>query len=308
MSFVKRPLIIDTDPGIDDAVAIAIALFSEELDVKLITTVTGNVALNLVTDNALKLLKHFGKKIPVAAGSPTPLLRPFVDASNVHGASGMEGYDFEPGDTSLLLNEHAVTAMRRVLMESPEPMTIMAIGPLTNVALLLNMYPEVRKKIAEIVLMGGSLNRGNRGVMSEFNIDCDPEAAKMVFASGMPLVVAPLDVGFKALVYPEDSEQIKEMNHTGEMMYSLFKRYRGGSMKTGLKMYDSCAIAYILRPDMYEVAETFVDVELAGTYTAGCTVIDLKGYLKKPANAKVCVDIDPDKFKSWFLESIKKCN
>lgn len=303
----KKPLIIDTDPGIDDAIAIAIALFSEEVDVKLITTVAGNVATHLVTDNALKLLRLFEKQVPVAMGAQEPLLRPFIDASDIHGASGMEGYDFQPGDRSLLLAEHAVTAMQRTIMESGDPVTIMAIGPLTNVAVLLHMYPEVKKNIGEIVLMGGSLTRGNKGVMSEFNIDCDPEAAKMVFNSGLPIAIAPLDCGLKALVYPEDSEKLRTMNKTGEMIYSLFQKYRGGSMKTGLKMYDSCAIAYILCPEMFDIAELFVDVELTGTYTAGCTVIDLKNYLKRPANAKVCTDIDADKFKKWFMDSLRSC-
>lgn len=303
----KRPLIIDTDPGIDDAVAIAIILFSNTFDVRLLSTVAGNVALELVTNNALKLLRHFEKSIPVAMGSCKPLVRPGIDSSSVHGASGMEGYDFEEGDRSLLLNEHAVTAMRRVIMDSEQKVSIMAIGPLTNVALLLHMYPEVKKNLVEIALMGGSLARGNSSVMSEFNIDCDPEAAKIVLQSGVPITIAPLDCGLKALVYPEDSEQIRTMNRTGEMMYALFQKYRGGSMKTGLKMYDSCVAAYLLCPEMFDIVKTFVDVELAGSYTSGCTVIDLRGYLKREANANVCVDIDPVKFKAWFMQALQKC-
>lgn len=195
----KQPIIIDTDPGIDDALAIAIALFSGELDVKLITTVAGNVSLEHVTNNTLKLLSFWEKDIPVAAGADRPLIEPLVDASNVHGVTGMEGFDFPEPKKELLLEEHAVNAMRRVIMESPEPITLVPIAPLTNIALLFTMYPEVKKNIKEIVMMGGSAGRGNKGVMSEFNIATDPEAAKIVFDSGLPIVMAGLDVGWKAL-------------------------------------------------------------------------------------------------------------
>ena len=303
----KRKLIIDTDPGIDDAIAIAMALFSEKLDVKLITTVAGNVSLDLVTENTLKLLTFFRKDIPVAKGAGEPLIQKFDDAKNVHGASGMDGYDFGEPNRNNLLEEHAVNVMRRTILESETPVTIAAIGPLTNIALLLKMYPEVKKNIDEIVFMGGSLTRGNKTVMGEFNIATDPEAAKIVFESGVNLVMAGLDVGLKALVYPQDSEKIKTFGKTGDMMYCLFQKYRGGSFKTGLKMYDSCAIAYLLCPEMYDLQDTFIDVETQSPLTLGCTIVDLKGYMHRSPNAKVCVDIDAAIFKKWFMESIEKC-
>lgn len=303
----KRPIIIDTDPGIDDALAIAIALFSEELDVQLITTVAGNVSLENVTFNILRLLHFFGKDVPVAKGAQLPLLAEFVDASNVHGKTGMEGYEFPEPKNELLLSDHAVNVMRRVILESPEPVTLVPIAPLTNIALLLALYPEVKTNIREIVMMGGSASRGNKGVMSEFNVATDPEAAQMVFQSGLPIVMAGLDVGLKALVYPEDSEEIRQMGRVGDMAYQLFKRYRGGSFKTGLKMYDSCAIAYLLNPELFEVVETYVGVELHGSMTAGCTVVDLKGYLHRKPNARVLTDIDSLKFREWFKQAIGKC-
>lgn len=304
----KRPIIIDTDPGIDDALAIAIALYSDELDVKLITTVAGNVGIDKTTYNALRLLKFFEKEnIPVAVGADKPLIRPYEDASSVHGKSGMEGYDFED-PTETPIKENAVNAMHRVIMESKEAITIVAIGPLTNIALLLKVYPEVKENIKEVVMMGGSASRGNMGVMSEYNVGVDPEAAHILFHSGLEITMVGLDVGLKALVMPEDSEEIKTMNKTGEMAYCLFKKYRGGSFNTGLKMYDSTAMAYLLVPHIYETVETYIDVELAGSMTAGCTLVDLKGYLKQPNNARVCMDIDQDKFREWFRESIRKCN
>ncbi|SFD37248.1 ribonucleoside hydrolase RihC [Clostridium uliginosum] len=303
----KRSIIIDTDPGIDDALAIAIALFNEELDVKLITTVAGNVGLNKVTYNTLCLLKYFGKEnIPVAMGADRPLIREYEDASSVHGKSGMEGFDFEK-PTQTAIKENAVDAMRSAIMESEEPITLVPIAPLTNIALLLKTYPEVKNNIKEIVLMGGSASRGNKGVMSEYNIGVDPEAAHIVFHSGVKLTMVGLDVGLKALVLPEDSEHIKGMNKTGKMAYCLFKKYRGGSFNTGLKMYDSTAIAYLLKPELFEAVETYLDVELHGSMTHGCTLVDLKGYLGKANNATVCLDINGDEFRKWFVDAIEKC-
>jgi len=303
----KRPIIIDADPGIDDAVALAIALFSKELDVRLITTVAGNVSLDKVTMNTLRLLKFFGKEIPVAKGAGQPLLAEFLDASNVHGASGMEGFDFPEPDETLLLKEHAVLVMRRVILESKEPITLVPIAPLTNIALLFAMYPEVKENIREIVMMGGSATRGNKGVMSEFNVATDPEAAKIVFSAGIPMVMAGLDVGWHALVLPEDTMKLPELGEVGRMSHALFQKYRGGSFLTGLKMYDSCAIAYLLKPDLFKTEFTYVDVELNGTMTAGCTVVDLKGYLKKKPNITVCLEIDQEGFRKWFLDCIACC-
>lgn len=302
-----RKIIIDTDPGIDDAVALALALFSDQLETKLITTVNGNVSLDKVTKNVLKLLPFYGKKIPVAKGFSRPLIKEPIDASGVHGETGMGAYEFPEEDDSLLLEKDAIEAMKDLLLESEEKITILAIGPLTNVAVLIRKYPEVIEKIEEIVLMGGTVNRGNSGVYSEFNIDCDPEAARIVFDSDIPKVMVGLDVGLKALVYPEDSEKIKDMNKIGNMFYNLFKTYRGGSFKTGLKMYDSCAVAYLLKPDLFEVVDTYVGVDLTGEFTKGATAVDLRGYLGKDNNAKVTVDINADEFKTWFLDEINKC-
>lgn len=304
----KRPIIIDTDPGIDDAVALAIALNSDALDVRLITTVAGNVSIEKVTKNLLKLLPFYGKKVPVAQGSSRPLLKAPIDASGVHGETGMGVFEFPEEDRSLLIEDHAVVAMRNEIMQSKEKITIVPIGPLTNIALLIRQYPEVMDRIEEVVLMGGSVNRGNMGVYSEFNIAYDPEAARIVFDSGMKIVMVGMDVGLKALVYPEDSAKIKEMNKVGGMFYELFSAYRGGSFKVGLKMYDTCAIAYLLKPEMFEVVEAYVGIETSGEFTSGATAVDLKGYIKKEPNAKVTLDIDEDIFKEWFMSALTQCN
>ena len=169
------PLIIDTDPGIDDAVAIALAVFNPRFDVRLITTVAGNVSIEATTTNALKLMAYYGKDVPVARGAAEPLIRQLDDASDIHGKTGMEGFDFPEPKTELLLDKHAVEAMHDEIMASAEPVTVMPIGPLTNIALLLKTFPEVKSRIERIVLMGGSVTRGNKGVMAEFNIFVDPE-------------------------------------------------------------------------------------------------------------------------------------
>lgn len=140
-------------------------------------------------------------------------------------------------------------------------------------------------------MMGGSASRGNYGVYAEFNVGFDPEAAKIVFESGLKMTMAGFDVGWKALVFHEDSLEIKVANKTGEMIYALFQKYRGGSLKTGLKMYDSCAMAYLLKKEMYETEFTHVSIETKGEFTAGATLVDLKGYLKKEPNVTVCLDI-----------------
>lgn len=302
----KEKIIIDTDPGIDDAVALAIALFNETVDVKLITTVAGNVSLEKVTANALRLLTFWGKKVPVAKGAEKPFIQKFVDAAGIHGQSGMDGFDFPEPDMSLLVKEHAVNKMREVIM-AEKTITLVAIGPLTNVALLFALYPEVKTHISRIVLMGGSLTRGNKGVMAEFNFATDPHAAKMVFDAGVPLVMAGLDVGWQSAVLPEDTAKLLTMGKTGQMVHALFKKYRSGTFATGLRMYDACAVAYLLKPEIFKTADVFVDIELSGKLTSGCSVVDLKDYLKQTANATVCTEIDPVAFRTWFIESLAKC-
>lgn len=301
------PVIIDTDPGIDDAVAIGIALASPALDVRLITTVGGNVNLKNVTDNTLKLLKFWNKSVRVAKGAESPLVRQLVDASSIHGASGMEGYEFDGMARECLSDKVAVEATYETLMASDEPVVIVAIAPLTNIALLLKVHPDAKRKIARIIMMGGTITRGNKGVLSEFNIATDPEAASIVFNSGIDIAMVGLDIAWQALILPGDIDKIRACGRTGKMLTALFDHYRGGSMKTGLKMYDPTAMAYLLEPGMFETTTAYVGIELAGSLTAGCTLVDLKGYLHQEPNATVCTGIDADGFRDWFVSCIKNC-
>lgn len=298
---MRLPFILDTDPGIDDAAAIAAALFAPALDLQLITTVAGNVSVEKTTRNALQLLHFWQADIPVAQGAATPLLRPLRDAAYVHGESGMEGYDFVDHQRQPLAKP-AFMAIRDKLMSAPEPMTLVAIGPLTNIALLLTHYPECQFNIRRLVIMGGSAGRGNFTPNAEFNIAIDPEAAERVFRSGIEIVMCGLDVTNQALLTPAYLAQLPTLNKTGKMLHALFSHYRSGSMSDGLRMHDLCAIAWLVRPQLFTLKSCFVTVETQGTWTAGTTVVDIDNRLGQPANAQVALDLDVDGFRQWVAE------
>lgn len=302
----KKPVIISTDPGIDDAVAIALALFSERLDVKLICPIFGNVSLENTKINTEKLLTLYQKEPKVVLGSQQPLLRNSINASNVHGKTGMDGYSFPEPTVYADQSRTAAAAMHEVVNQEENRTTLIGIGPLTDIALFIHLYPQDLEKIEKIVVMGGSLGRGNYGVLSEFNFAADPEAATIVFDSGLPIQVAPMEVGRQAKVMPETSEKIKQLGKIGDMFYQLFSKYRGGSFATGLSMYDALAIGLVLNPQMFEITSTRVEIEITGALTSGASLIDLKGYLDLPANAEVAINVDPKQFEEWFVNSIAK--
>lgn len=265
------------------------------------TTVAGNVSVEKTTRNALQLLHFWNVDIPLAQGAATPLLRPLRDAAYVHGESGMEGYDFVAHDCQPLAKP-AFIAIRDALMSAPEPVTLVAIGPLTNIALLLTHYPECAFNIRRLVIMGGSAGRGNFTPNAEFNIAVDPEAASRVFQSGIEIVMCGLDVTNQALLAPDYLAKLPELNRTGKMLHALFSHYRSGSMNTGLRMHDLCAIAWLVRPDLFTVKPCFVAVETQGEYTAGTTVVDIEGLLGKSPNVQVALEIDVAGFQQWVAD------
>ncbi|WLI75519.1 ribonucleoside hydrolase RihC [Kosakonia sp. H02] len=298
---MRLPMILDTDPGIDDAVAIAAALFAPQCDLKLITTVAGNVSLEKTTRNALQLLNFWSADIPLAQGAATPLLRSLYSAADVHGESGLDGYDFIEHSCQPLAIP-AFQAIRDVLLASPEPITLVTIGPLTNIALLLSHYPECQFNIRRLVMMGGSAGRGNFTPNAEFNIAIDPEAAARVFNSGLEIVMCGLDVTNRATLTPEFLAMLPTLNRTGKMLHALFSHYRSGSLSTGLRMHDLCAIAWLVRPELFTLKSCFVAVETQGQFTAGTTVVDIDGKLGLAANAQVALDIDVEGFRHWVEE------
>lgn len=299
------PIILDTDPGIDDAAAIVLALKHPEIDVKLITTVLGNVDVNKTTNNALRLVEFLGSDVPVAKGASTPLIREFEDASYAHGETGMDGYDF-PEITREPLAFHAVEAMKQVLEQTDEVITIVAVGALTNLALLIKMYPECLKNIKEIVIMGGSISGGNTQSASEFNIYADPHAAKIVFDAGLPLTMIGLDATSTTLLQKEVVMKIKDTNTVGRMFYSLFEYYRGGSIETGLRMHDACVIYHLLYKEKTIAKDYYIDIALDGP-AMGATVADIRGaYFPSRTNCRVALAFDVEHFNKWFLDTIIK--
>jgi len=297
----RTPIILDTDPGIDDAVAIAAALFTPQLDLKLLTTVAGNVSVEKTTRNALQLMHFWRKDIPVAQGAATPLLRKLRDAAYVHGESGMEGYAFVEHQRQPM-DKPAFQAIYECLHQSTEAITLVAIGPLTNIALLLTQYPDCKAKIKRLVIMGGSAGRGNFTPNAEFNIAIDPEAAARVFESGLEIVMCGLDVTNQALLSPKYLATLSELNQTGKMLHALFSHYRSGSMATGLRMHDLCAIAWLVKPELFRTQPCFVAVETRGEFTAGTTVVDIEERYQREPNAQVALDLDVEGFQAWVAE------
>ena len=301
---MKQPIIIDTDPGIDDAAAISFALNHPEFDLKMISTVNGNVGIEKTTANALKIKRFFNSDVPVHRGASQPLLSAIVDASEVHGESGMEGYTFPEINESDLDSTHAVEAMRDVLLKSETPITLIPIGPLTNIALLLMTYPEVKAYIKEIVLMGGSASRGNVTPLAEFNIYCDPEAAQIVFNSGLPITMIGLDVARSSSLTHETINELKSINETGKMLYQLFKHYRGDDFEKGINVYDAYTLLYLLHPEHFVVREADVQIETDGKLTKGASVVDFKSQFP---NTTVVMSVQANIFKQMFIDALKYC-
>lgn len=300
-------IIMDTDPGIDDAAAMTMAINSPELDVKLITAVAGNVTVDKTTANVLKIVHFFGKdnKIPVAEGAKSPLIKHFEDAARIHGESGMEGYDFG-NDYGKPINKTAVEALHDAIM-AEDSVVLVPTGSYTNIALLFKEYPEVKSHISKIVAMGGSISGGNMTSAAEFNVFTDPHAAEIMYKFGVPIVTVGLDVTLKALLTNESLNKLKDMNETGKMLYGLISHYNdmsGGA--NGRPMHDVNTIFYLLHPEAFTTKKMWIDIQTDGP-AIGCMVGDIRGaYHDGKTNAEVCVDIDADFFNKWFVDQVSK--
>ncbi|WP_312530573.1 nucleoside hydrolase [Paracoccus sp. (in: a-proteobacteria)] len=299
---MARKIIIDTDPGQDDAVAILLALASPELDVLGLSVVAGNVPLALTEVNARKLCELAGRRdLPVYRGCATPLKRELVTAEEVHGKSGLDGVEL-PDPTMDLQPEHAVDFLIETLRrEPPQTVTLVPIGPLTNIATAFQRAPDIISRVQEIVLMGGAyFEVGNVTPAAEFNIYVDPEAAEIVFASGAPLTVVPLDVTHQALTSRPWVETMRKLGRVGQAVASwtdFFERYdkeKYGSQ--GAPLHDPCTIAYLLAPDLFTGRQINVMIETEGRYTTGMTVADWWGVTDRPANAYFLRQVDRDAF------------
>lgn len=299
----KYKIIMDTDPGIDDAAALSMALNEPQIDLRLITTVAGNVSLDKTTKNALTIVDFFNKDVPVAAGAKQPLIKPLEDASHVHGESGMAGYDFD-AQTSKPLAKNAIEALRDEIMNSDEKIILVPTGSYTNIALLLSQYPEVKENIEKIICMGGSLGRGNMTSAAEFNMFTDPHAAKIMFNAGIPLVMVGLDVTLAGRITDETLAKINEMGRGGKMLHDIllcdFDRD-----ETGTAVHDAQTIFYLLHPEAFETKDYWVDIITEGPAN-GETVADVRAaYHDGKTNAKVCLTVDKEAFNDWFVSVVR---
>lgn len=299
---MAKTIVMDCDPGIDDAAALVCAMLDPGIDLKLVTTVAGNVSVDKTTNNALKIAEFVGSNVPVASGAEHPLIKPFEDAARVHGESGMAGYDF-PVPSRHPLQKTAVQVLREALIAADHPVTVVATGAYTNIALLLSEYPQVKGKIDRIIAMGGTLSRGNMTSVAEFNVFTDPDAAQIMYDAGIPIVTVGLDVTEKALVTPDDVKKIASINRVGEMLAALISHYHDESDK-GRPMHDVNTICYLLHPEYYRTRDYWVDVQTSGPAN-GALVADTRGaYHNGKTNAKVCLDVDVSAFNQWFQKEI----
>ena len=299
---MSTPVLLDCDPGHDDAIALLLALASPEVELRGVTTVAGNQTVEKTTANAIRVLELAGREdVEVAAGAGRPLVRePFV-AAYVHGETGLDGSDL-PAPRGEPVAQHAVD----FLAERIGGITLVATGPLTNVALLLARYPEVRPE--RIVLMGGAIAEGNVTPAAEFNVWADPDAAKRVFASGLDLTMVGLDVTHRALVRTEHKERLRAAGRVGRTVAELLDFYDRFHREVygfdGSPIHDAVALAHAFRPDLLETRELNVEVDCESELCRGRTVVDLWRRTGREANAKVAVGIDSSAFVELLVERV----
>ena len=306
-----QSLIIDTDPGQDDAVAILLALASPEINLLGITTVAGNVPLALTQENARKICDLAGRTdMQVFAGLDRPLVRPLVTAEHVHGRTGLDG-PVLPDPETPLQEQHAVDYIIDTLRREPAgSVTLAPIGPLSNIAMAMQRAPDIIPRIRQIILMGGAyFEVGNITPAAEFNIYVDPHAAQIVFASGVPVIMMPLDVTHKALTRTDRVAALRAIgNRTGVAvaeMLEFFERFDEAKYGSdGGPLHDPCTVAWMIAPDIFNGRPCNVEIETASTLTMGMTVVDWWQVSSRSHNALVIGDLDADRFFALITERL----
>jgi pyrimidine-specific ribonucleoside hydrolase len=305
----RIPFILDCDPGHDDALALVLGLARPELDLLAVTTVGGNAGLAATTDNALRVLTLVGRTdVPVAAGAAGPLVRTLHVALEVHGESGLEGADL-PAATAAARPEGAIELLRRTLEAAPEPVTIAAVGPLTNIALLLRTHPHLAERIASLRIMGGAITEGNVTASAEFNIWQDPEAARIVLDCGRPITLMPLDVTHQALFREADVERLQAVGTRPARVFADLLRYFARFHRErygwdGSPIHDAVAVGHLALPDLVRTEAYRVDVETTSELTRGRTVVDLHALTGRPPNVDVGVEIDRARFVDVLIDAV----
>jgi inosine-uridine nucleoside N-ribohydrolase len=305
---LTTPIIIDCDPGHDDAIALLLAVASPEVELVGVTTVAGNQTLEKTTTNALRVLELAGRgDVPVAAGAPEPLVRVRDVAAHVHGESGLDGPDL-PVPTGSVVDEHAVAFLARKIREREGRITLVPTGPLTNVALLLAIAPDARPD--RIVLMGGSVGEGNRTPAAEFNIWADPEAARRVFSSGLDVTMIGLDVTHKALFTDGDADALRGVGRVGKFAAELLDFYGRFHKATypdlgGSPLHDPVAVAHVIAPHLVETRPAYITVDCGWEQGRGRTNVDWRTrHDSHTPNATVGLDIDQPAFVRLITERL----
>ena len=295
----KNPVVIDCDPGIDDIAALLLAKNIEGFDVKAVTTVAGNVDLSHTTQNALRLLSYMQWDIPVAKGALKPLAQKLVTAEDVHGKSGMRGLSLPETDKSPALKP-AWDMIYEIAGENPGTLQIIAVGPLTNIAVALAKYPQLSGMINRLVIMGGAFLAGNTTPASEFNIFADPEAAKRVFTSGIPFYLCPLDVTHQGYITLAELDEIKGISREAGLFaeilrqgYDVMKIYTAGR---GVPLHDPLALLFAADDSYFSYEECFIGVETGGSITRGKTVTDCYSDRQLENNGFLVKTVDRDMF------------
>jgi purine nucleosidase/pyrimidine-specific ribonucleoside hydrolase len=301
---VSVPVLLDCDPGHDDAIALLLALGSDELELRGVTTVAGNQTLEKTTANAIRVLELAGRaEIPVAAGAGRPLMREPRVAADVHGETGLDGPDLPPPQAEPS-TQHAVD----FLAERIAGATLVATGPLTNVALLLARHPEAQPE--RIVVMGGAIAEGNVTPAAEFNIWADPEAAHRVFTSGLDVTMVGLDVTHRALVSPAHAGQLREAGRIGTVVAELLEFYGGFHRSVygwdGSPIHDAVAVAHVIDPELLAVERLNVRIDTESELCRGRTVVDLWRRTGLEPTANVAVGIDPERFVDLLLQRLAR--
>lgn len=309
-----RPLIIDTDPGIDDAMMLTVACANQHIfDIRLVTTASGNISQSKANYNAHAFLSYIGENIEVARGLEKPLFRPLEVAEDIHGAYGFGKVEF-PTITLPTNIRPAVAAMRETILASAEKVTIVATGPLTNVAALLLAHPEVKGNIETISWMGGAAQGGNKTVTAEFNAYVDPHAAQIVMQSGVPMSMCGLDVTHKAFVTQDEAKKILEIGtEFAQKTYDLVTYYLDVAKPTPfsephyadvLRFHDVSAIMFLMHPEFFKGTDYYVEMSTEGI-TAGATVVDVHHASGKQPNVHVLHDVDREAFVKVFMEAVQ---
>ncbi|MEU6927841.1 nucleoside hydrolase [Streptomyces sp. NPDC046374] len=310
------PVILDCDPGHDDAFNILLAAAHPAVDLLAITTVAGNQTVEKTTLNARRVCSVAGiHGVPIAAGRDRPLhAGPFGAprvAEHIHGDSGLDGPGFGEGEPPVPQDPRDALALTRdILLAHPAPVTLVPTGPLTNVAALLLAHPELAARIERIVLMGGSTGRGNTTPSAEFNILCDPEAADLVFRSGIPLTMFGLNVTHQVRATPDVLSRLAGLGTPlgrlcVELLTYFAATYREVYGFDAPPLHDPLTVAHLIDPSLVSLVRAPVTVELAGTYTRGATVIDLDGVTGLPANAEVGIEADADRFWDLIVDAVR---